>query len=113
MASESATGILHELAERGFSEAELSGLIAYRRTLGRRRRAGGNLSPEESDRAIRLVRLAAMAERVFGDGEKARRWMRKPSPTLQGSMPLALLKTEAGALLVEQALHRIDYGMLA
>jgi putative toxin-antitoxin system antitoxin component (TIGR02293 family) len=54
-----------------------------------------------------------MAERVFGDFEKAHRWLRKPSRTIAGAVPLALLKTETGAYLVEQTLHRIDYGMLA
>ena len=54
-----------------------------------------------------------MAERVFADETKAHRWLRKPSPMIAGETPLALLKTERGALSVEQALHRIDYGILA
>ena len=54
-----------------------------------------------------------MAERVFGDREKAHRWLRKPSRTLAGAVPLALMRTETGAHLVEQTLHLIDYGMLA
>lgn len=113
-ASESAsTGIIDELADHGFSEAELFDLVVPRRTLARRRQTGERLSPEESDRAVRLARLTAMAERVFGDDEKAHRWLRKPSRSLAGAVPLALMKTETGAHLVEQTLHRIDYGMLA
>ena len=106
-------GILDELAGHGFSEPELFDFVVPRRTLARRRQAGGELSPEESDRAVRLARLTEMAERIFGDPAKAHRWMRKPSPMLEGSIPLALMKTETGAHLVEQALYRIEYGMFA
>ncbi len=65
----------------------------------RRKQANEPLSAEESDRAVRLARLTAMAERVFGDEEKAHRWLRKPSPMLDGTTRLALLRSETGAQL--------------
>jgi putative toxin-antitoxin system antitoxin component (TIGR02293 family) len=105
--------ILDELVSHGFTQAEVLDLVVPRRTLARRRRAGGQLASEESDRAVRLARVAALAERVFGDAAKAQRWLRKPSPMLDGQPPIGLLRTETGAQVVEQALHRIDYGMLA
>ena len=104
---------LQELSSHGFSQDELFDLVVPRRTLARRRQSGQRLSLEESDRAVRLGRITAMAERVFADQVKAQRWMRKPSPMLQGASPIEMLKTETGAQLVEQALHRIDYGMFA
>lgn len=107
------TEILDELLAHGFSREELFDLVVPRRTLARRRHSGERLSPEESDRAVRLARIAAHAERVFGDDEKAHGWLREPSRTLGGAVPLSLLRTETGAHLVEQTLHRIDYGMLA
>jgi putative toxin-antitoxin system antitoxin component (TIGR02293 family) len=111
--SSSHVNLLDELLAHGFSREELFRLVIPRRTLTRRLQAGDRLSLEESDRALRLARITAMAERVFAEEEKAHRWLRKPSPMLEGSSPLELLRTEAGAHLVEQALHRIDYGMLA
>jgi putative toxin-antitoxin system antitoxin component (TIGR02293 family) len=105
--------ILDELAGHGFSEPELFDFVVPRRTLARRRQAGGKLSVDESDRAVRLARLTEMAERIFGDPEKAHRWMRKPSRTLDGCGSAALMKSETGAHLVEQTLYRIEYGMLA
>jgi putative toxin-antitoxin system antitoxin component (TIGR02293 family) len=105
--------ILDELSAHGFSRVEISDLVVPTRTLARRRHAGDRLSPEESDRAVRLARIAALAERVFGEPAKAHRWLRKSSPMLGSETPLALLRTETGAHLVEQALHRIDYGMFA
>ena len=105
--------ILDDLFAHGFSRDELFELVVPRRTFARRRLANDPLSREESDRAVRLARLTAMAERIFGDEENAHRWLRKPSRTLAGAVPLVLMKTETGAHLVEQTLHRIDYGMLA
>ncbi len=105
--------ILDDLLAHGFSREELFNLVVPRRTFARRKQANDKLSPEESDRAVRLARLTAMAERIFGDEEKAHRWMRKPSPMLEGATPLSLLRSESSAQLVEQALHRIDYGMFA
>jgi putative toxin-antitoxin system antitoxin component (TIGR02293 family) len=105
--------ILDDLLSHGFSRDELFDLVVPRRTFARRKQANDKLSAEESDRAVRLARLTAMAERIFGEAEKAHRWLRKPSRTLAGAVPLNLMKTETGAHLVEQTLHRIDYGMLA
>jgi len=112
-AKPASVGILDELAGHGYSEPELTEFVVPRRTLARRKQAGGKLSAEESDRAVRLARITEMAERIFGDKEKAHRWLRKPSPMVEGAVPLALLKTETGAHLVEQALYRIEYGMFA
>jgi putative toxin-antitoxin system antitoxin component (TIGR02293 family) len=106
-------GILDELAAHGFGRDELFEFVVPRRTLERRLQANQPLTLEESGRAFRLARLTALAERVFGDETKAHRWMRKPSRMLEGSTPLSFLKTETGAHMVEQALHRIDYGMFA
>jgi putative toxin-antitoxin system antitoxin component (TIGR02293 family) len=105
--------ILDDLMAHGFSREELFELVVPRRTLARRRESGNRLSTEESDRAVRLARITAHAERVFGNDEKAHGWLREPSRTLGGTVPLDLLRTETGAQLVEQTLHRYDYGMLA
>ena len=51
------------------------------------------------------------ADQVFGDKEKARRWLRKPSRALHGIAPIDLLESETGAHLVEQALYQIEYGI--
>jgi putative toxin-antitoxin system antitoxin component (TIGR02293 family) len=73
----------------------------------------GEILVWKSDRALTLARIATLAERVFGNRAKADDWFRKPSRTLGGSTPLHLLQTESGAYWVEQALHRVDFGMLA
>ena len=104
---------LEELRRLGFSNDELHRLVAPRRTLARRRERNEPLSPAESDRALRLERIAEQADRVFGNREKAQRWLRKESRALDGVRPIDLLQSETGAHVVEEELIRIDYGMFA
>ena len=63
-----------------------------------------------TEEALRLARIAELAQRVFGDAGKADRWLRKPKRELSGATPLACLSSEAGAHAVEQMLNRIDHG---
>ena len=104
---------LSELARHGFSEAEIFALVVPKRTLARRRARKESLTVEESDKALRLKRIAVQAEKVFGDPEKAHRWLRKSKRALQGQTPVEFLATEAGARAVEEMLYRIEYGMFA
>jgi putative toxin-antitoxin system antitoxin component (TIGR02293 family) len=68
---------------------------------------------QPASRAIRVARVAELAEQTFGDRAKARRWLRKPKHALGYATPLAYLATEAGAQRVEQMLYRIDSGILS
>jgi putative toxin-antitoxin system antitoxin component (TIGR02293 family) len=101
------------LAAHGLTDAELYDLVLPRRTLTHRRAKREPLTREESDRAVRLARVTALAEEVFGDDEKAGRWLRKPKRRFDGRTPLQLLATEVGARLVEEALYQIDHGLAA
>lgn len=65
----------------------------------------------EKAAAERLERIAALAEQVFGDREKARRWLRRPRRTLQGQTALSQLASESGTQIVEDVLKRIQQGM--
>ena len=104
---------LEELRHLGFSNDELHRLVAPRRTLARRKMRNEPLSSAESDRALRLERIAQQADRVFGSREKAQRWLRKESRALDGTRPIDLMQSETGAHIVEEELHRIDHGMFA
>ena len=108
-----ATGALEGLRRSGITDDEIYTLIVPRRTLTHRRARQESLSLEESDRTVRLARLAALAEHVFGDSGRAWRWLRAPKRQLLTRTPLQLMATEAGARLVEELLYRIDEGMAA
>ena len=104
---------LTDLARHGYSDEEIFTLVVPKRTLARRRAADEPLTVEETDKALRLARIAVQAERVFGEPEKAHRWLRKAKRELKGETPLAYLASEAGARVVEEMLHRIEHGMFA
>ncbi len=102
---------LARLVDHGYSEAEIAALVVPKRTLARRRVKNALLTVEETDKAQRLERIAVQAERVFGNPDKAHRWLRKPKDELKGATPLAYLASESGARLVEEMLVRIEHGM--
>lgn len=106
-------GFLDELNKHGFSDDELFELVIPKRTLARRRTDGDLLTVEETDKALRLMRIATQAEKVFGEAAKAYRWLRKPKRELSGQTPLIFLRSEAGARCVEEMLHRIEHGIFA
>jgi putative toxin-antitoxin system antitoxin component (TIGR02293 family) len=107
------TNALDGLRDSGLTDDELYTLVVPRRTLTHRRARREPLTRDESDRAVRLARLVALAEQVFSDTERSWRWLRATKRQFQGRTPLQLMATEAGARLVEELLYRIDEGMAA
>jgi len=104
---------IQSLVRSGLSDAEVYQLIVPRRTLAHRVARHQPLSKEESDKAVRVARIAVMAEQVFGEFERAWRWLRKPKRQFDGKTPIEMLATEAGARLVEELIAQIDDGMAA
>lgn len=100
------------LASGRLSAAELDRLALPRKTLNHRRGLG-RLSPEQSDRLVRILRTISRTEDTFGSAEKAHRWLRLPTAALAGHPPLDLLDTEVGARQVETLLGRIAHGIAA
>lgn len=82
------------------------------RTLVRRKKEK-KFSPPESDRLLRLARVAALAVEILGTEEKASQWMKKVNLALGSRTPFALLDTDAGAKAVENVLWQIAYGMVS
>src|SRR5271154_1617777 len=101
------------LVQAGLSQTEIDRLIIPQRT--RRHRAGRQqpLTVEESDRAVRLLRVQTLAEETFGEKEKANRWLRRALTELDGETPLEVAQTEAGARVVETILGKIAWGAAA
>ena len=102
---------LSELTRHGYSEKEISTFVVSKRTLARRKGSNRTLTVEETDKALRLERIAELAKRVFGDPQKAYRWLRQPKNALNGATPLEYLASEGGARNVEDLLHRIEHGI--
>jgi putative toxin-antitoxin system antitoxin component (TIGR02293 family) len=90
---------------------QLAAKLCISRSTLHRRKAAGRLSPDESDKVMRLSRLLDHAAKVFGDVEKARAWLKFPQRGLGGAVPLDYAQTEVGAREVDDLLGRIDYGV--
>jgi len=102
MAQLSAVDRAHLLRILGVSE----------RTIQRKHALSERLSPAASDRLSRIDRIYNLAVDVFGDGEKAAQWLKRPSRTLANHLPLELLDTDAGTQQVERELRQIQYGFV-
>jgi putative toxin-antitoxin system antitoxin component (TIGR02293 family) len=101
------------LSTHGMTDEEIYRFIVPRRTLVHRKTRHEPLTHEESDRAVRMARITSLAEEVFGDDAKASRWLRKPKVRFDQKTPLEMLRSEAGARLVEEMLLQFDYGFAA
>jgi putative toxin-antitoxin system antitoxin component (TIGR02293 family) len=105
--------VLDHVSRAGFSKQEIEDFIIPARTLRHRKTNREPLTLEESDRVVRLTRIQALAEDVFGDVSKANRWLREGLSILDGKSPLDVARTESGARVIEQILAKIDWGAAA
>jgi len=62
---------------------------------------------------LRVVEIKTLADRIFGDEEKAGAWLQRPNASLSGQRPMDLLKDELGTAVVRELLERIDHGIFA
>ena len=102
------------VAERlGVDPESLLEIIGMAPRTAARRKASGQLKPEEADRLFRIVRVFDEAVRVFDSPGKAATWLRTPHPLLRQFAPVRLLDSDAGAKAVTDELIRIEYGEFA
>jgi putative toxin-antitoxin system antitoxin component (TIGR02293 family) len=100
-------------AYSGFAVKDLLEVVIPARTLKHRRQRQEPLSLDESDRLARVARLYDLGVKVFGNPDKARRWLTKPKMRFQEHSPLSMMRTELGGRQVEEMLIQIDEGMFA
>jgi len=104
---------LKGLAQAGLTEQEIERFVIPQRTRRHRADKKQPLTIEESDRAVRLLRIQTVAEDTFGSKEKAKVWLRRPLSELNGETPLDIAQTEAGARVIETILAKIAWGAAA
>lgn len=99
-------------AKLGVDKETLAGLLKISPRTFERRRLDGRLDSQETDRALRLGRIIQRAIEMYdGDEAAAKAWLRQAVPALEGLKPLELIETEAGAVLVESLIGRIEAGV--
>jgi putative toxin-antitoxin system antitoxin component (TIGR02293 family) len=97
----------------GLSREEIETVLALpARTLTRRKQAK-HLHAVESDRLLRLARVAAHAISALGSTDKAAQWLHRPNRALGGEAPLQLMDTDFGAIQVDDILTRIEHGVIS
>jgi putative toxin-antitoxin system antitoxin component (TIGR02293 family) len=79
-------------------------------TAGAQQRSGKPLSPEHSEKIVRVLRATRRAEEVFGNEQEGRAWLIGNVPAFGGHPPLDLLDTHDGYELVMNELERIVFG---
>jgi putative toxin-antitoxin system antitoxin component (TIGR02293 family) len=100
-------------AYSGLALNDLLEVVIPARTLKHRRQRQQPLSLDESDRLARVARLYELGVKVFGNPDKARRWLSKPKIRFEERSPLSMMHTELGGRSVEEMLYQIDEGMFA
>lgn len=74
---------------------------------------GGLLSAADSYSAYELAFIQVLAETIFGDEQKAHRWLSKPKERFEGKTPVQMLSQENGAAKVTMMLIQIAEGYSA
>jgi putative toxin-antitoxin system antitoxin component (TIGR02293 family) len=97
----------------GLSDSEIETFVIPQRTRRHRADKQQPLTVDESDRAVRLLRVQTLAEQTFGNKEKANLWLRRTLMELGGETPLVVAQTEAGARVIEMILGKIAWGAAA
>jgi putative toxin-antitoxin system antitoxin component (TIGR02293 family) len=101
------------LKARGLTFTEMANTVISPRTLKHRKARGENLTPAETERAVRVASIIRLAEEVFGNRETALRWLREGDDRLGNRTPLSMLHTEAGGRQIESMLHGIAHGIFS
>jgi putative toxin-antitoxin system antitoxin component (TIGR02293 family) len=98
----------------GLPLSELASVIGIPdRTLARRKTLG-RLSPEESERLLRIANLFEKSVELFeGDRKAAVRWLTASKKALDQQTPLAYARTEIGAREVEELIGRLEHGVFS
>ena len=88
--------------------------IISERALNQRIDSKKLLTQVETEKVIRLAKVLIAAIEVFGNREKALRWLMRPHRFNGLNLsPMELCTTEEGALLVRDKLRAIDHGFSA
>lgn len=104
-------GVERLLQALALSRAEFcAALNIPERTLARRL-ADGRLTPDESEKVLRLGRVWERANAVLPGEDAARDWLKTPNGALENAAPLSLLDADIGAEAVLDLLGRIEYGV--
>lgn len=98
-------------AQTGLTASRLSGILGIPKRTFARRKAAGKLSPEESERLLRVSLLFERAVDLFeGRAADAVDWLARPKKALASATPFEYARTELGARDVDNLIGRLSDG---
>jgi putative toxin-antitoxin system antitoxin component (TIGR02293 family) len=97
----------------GLTSIELARVARISLRTLHRRKAGGRIHPEESERIFRIACVFDKAIDVLGSEESARKWFRTPLRALSMKAPLEYSDMELGLREIEHVLGRIEHGVFS
>lgn len=80
------------------------------KTFSRWKIKGNAMSEQQADRMLILKSIFDLGRKVLGSDENVKKWIREPIFSLEGQIPIKLLKTESGRRRIESVLHQIEFG---
>ena len=101
---------VREAEAQGLSRADIH-MIIPARTLERRIAEDAPLKIDEADAIARLLRVVALARKVFDSDALADEWLRSANPALDNHIPIRMARTDLGGREVEAVLGRIAHGV--
>ena len=106
------TSAINEIAL--YLDIPINGLIKYlhiSNSTWHRRKNEGKLDFNLSDKVLQVSKLLEHAENVFGNSKKVRSWFKTPSIVFEQLLPVELIGSLSGIILINDELTRIEHGV--
>ncbi|WP_224994464.1 antitoxin Xre/MbcA/ParS toxin-binding domain-containing protein [Cesiribacter sp. SM1] len=82
-------------------------------TVDNYRKQNKKFTGDSAEKLLKLHRLFALGEELFGSTDEFTDWLHMPSPGLEGQKPVGLLHSITGIGEIEKQLNRIIHGYVA
>ena len=82
-------------------------------TVDNYRKNNKKFTGDSAEKLLKLHRLFALGEELFGSTDEFTDWLHMPSPGLEGQKPVELLHSITGIGEIEKQLNRIIHGYVA
>ncbi len=99
------------VADSGLNLTEFSALLPVSKRTIEKVKDQELLSPQVSDRVLRIASLYLFGKEVFGDAQKFKEWIKGPLIALGGQSPLSFMDSETGISMIHDTIGRIAYGV--
>ncbi len=102
------------LKHSGFRKNELAELVGIDpKTVDNYRKSHKNFTRDAAEKLLKLHRLFALGDELFGSTAEFMDWLAIPSPGLNNMAPLTLMHSVSGIMEVEKQLLRLAHGYAA